>query len=175
LFASGADWQAWRVARLVRICLVRIRRELCEGIISKSFDVIYTGRNIILMAKAFKPTILIVDDDPYIRKMLVEVLGLEGYPLETATNGQEALEALDKGAPRLILLDLLMPVVDGRAVMNQLRATPEIRARHKIVLVSANDRLEAARDLEPDSMLAKPFTVDQLLNVIETASAGLSM
>jgi CheY-like chemotaxis protein len=71
------------------------------------------------------------------------------------------------------LLDLLMPVLDGRGVMNELRASPEVRARHRVVLVSANDRLEAARDLEPDSMLAKPFTADQLLNVIETTSAGL--
>jgi CheY-like chemotaxis protein len=120
-----------------------------------------------------KPTILIVDDDPAIRKMLAEVLTLDGYPYETATNGQEALEALGKSGPRLILLDLLMPVLDGRGVMNELRASPEVRARHRVVLVSANDRLEAARDLEPDSMLAKPFTADQLLNVIETTSAGL--
>ena len=75
-----------------------------------------------MAGKNSKPTILIVDDDPYIRKMLAEVLGLEGYPYETATNGQEALEALDKSGPRLILLDLLMPVLDGRGVMNWLRA-----------------------------------------------------
>ncbi len=126
-----------------------------------------------MAGKGSKPTILIVDDDPYIRKMLAEVLGLEGYPYETATNGQEALEALSKSGPRVILLDLLMPVLDGRGVMNELRASPQVRAQHKVVLVSANDRLEAARDLEPDSMLAKPFTADQLLNVIESASAGL--
>jgi len=126
-----------------------------------------------MAGKNSKPTILIVDDDPYIRKMLAEVLTLEGYPYETATNGQEALDILGKGASsRLILLDLLMPVLDGRGVMNELRASPEVRARHKVVLVSANDRLEAARDLEPDSMLAKPFTADQLLNVIEATSAS---
>jgi CheY-like chemotaxis protein len=126
-----------------------------------------------MTGKNHKPTILIVDDDPAIRKMLAEVLTLDGYPYETATNGQEALEALGKSGPRVILLDLLMPVLDGRGVMSELRASPEVRARHRVVLVSAIDRLEAARDLEPDSMLAKPFTADQLLNVIETASAGL--
>jgi CheY-like chemotaxis protein len=126
-----------------------------------------------MAGKNHKPTILIVDDDPAIRKMLAEVLTLDGYPYETATNGQEALEALGKSGPRVILLDLLMPVLDGRGVMSELRASPEVRARHRVVLVSAIDRLEAARDLEPDSMLAKPFTADQLLNVIETTSAGL--
>jgi CheY-like chemotaxis protein len=91
-----------------------------------------------MAGKNSKPTILIVDDDPAIRKMLAEVLGLEGYPYETASNGQEALEILGKGvSSRLVLLDLLMPVLDGRGVMNELRASPEVRARHKVVLVSA--------------------------------------
>lgn len=126
-----------------------------------------------MAGKNSKPTILIVDDDPHIRKMLMEALGLEGYRYETATNGQEALEQLEKLGPCLILLDLMMPVMDGRDVMNQLRASPEARARHKVVLISAMDKLENARDLEPDSMLPKPFSVDQLLSMVETTSAGL--
>ena len=119
---------------------------------------------------AHAPTILIVDDDPAIRKMLVEVLSLEGYPTETAVNGREALDLLARGGGRVVLLDLVMPVVDGREVMNELRANPAERARHKIVLVSAIVNLEGARDLEPDGVLAKPFTVDQLLNVLDSAS-----
>ena len=61
------------------------------------------------------PTILIVDDDPAIRRMLVEVLSLEGYPTETAENGRVALELLAHSGPRVVLLDLLMPEVDGAA------------------------------------------------------------
>lgn len=116
------------------------------------------------------PTILIVDDDPAIRKMLVEVLSLEGYPTETATNGQEALELMARGGDRVVLLDLLMPVLDGRGVMNALQAAPSERSRHKVILVSAVSNLENARDLEPDSVLPKPFTVDQLLNVLEATN-----
>lgn len=114
------------------------------------------------------PTILIVDDDPAIRKMLVEVLSLEGYPTETAVNGREALDLLPRGGARLILLDLLMPVLDGRGVMSALQANPAERARHKVILVSAISYLEAARDLEADGVLPKPFTVDQLLNVVSS-------
>jgi CheY-like chemotaxis protein len=117
------------------------------------------------------PTILIVDDDPAIRKMLVEVLSLEGYPTETAVNGREALDLLARGGTRVVLLDLLMPVLDGRGVMSELQANPAERARHKVILVSAITNLEGARDLEPDSILPKPFTVEQLLNVLETASS----
>ncbi|MGH2516763.1 MAG: response regulator transcription factor, partial [Ktedonobacterales bacterium] len=63
---------------------------------------------------ATTPTVLIVDDDPAIRKMLVEMLSLEGYATETATNGREALDQLAASGPRVVLLDLLMPEVDGR-------------------------------------------------------------
>ncbi|HET9981551.1 MAG TPA: response regulator [Ktedonobacterales bacterium] len=119
---------------------------------------------------AHAPTILIVDDDPAIRKMLVEVLSLEGYPTETAVNGREALDLLARGAARVVLLDLVMPVMDGREVMNELRSNPAERSRHKVILVSAIVNLEAAQDLEPDGVLPKPFTVDQLLNVLDSTS-----
>jgi two-component system, response regulator, stage 0 sporulation protein F len=112
------------------------------------------------------PTVLIVDDDPSIRKMLVEVLSLEGYPTETAVNGREALEVLAKSGPRVVLLDLLMPEVDGRGVIANLRAHPEEREKHRIILVSAWSNLEASRDLAADGTLVKPFNVTQLLNVI---------
>jgi CheY-like chemotaxis protein len=122
---------------------------------------------------AHLPTVLIVDDDPAIRKMLVEVLSLEGYPTETADNGRQALEMLAKSGPRLVLLDLLMPEVDGRGVINQLSEDPQERKKHRIILVSAWANLEASRDLEADGTLAKPFNVNQLLNVI-TSSADIS-
>lgn len=123
---------------------------------------------------AHAPTVLIVDDDPAIRKMLVEVLSLEGYPTETAVNGQEALTLLARSAPRLILLDLSMPVLDGRGVMTQIEADPDMRARHKVVLISAWTSLEAASDLAVDGKLVKPFTVGQLLSVLEPLANVLS-
>ena len=117
---------------------------------------------------AHPPTVLIVDDEAPIRKMLVEVLQLEGYPTETASNGREAVDILLRSGPRIVLLDLLMPVLDGRGVMAELAAMPEERAKHRIVLISAWDRLETARDLDVDSTLSKPFTVPQLLNVLDS-------
>ncbi len=116
------------------------------------------------------PTILIVDDDPSIRKLLVEVLQLEGYPTETASNGREAMDMLARSGPRVVLLDLLMPVLDGRGVVRELSAMPEQRAQHKIILLSAYVNLEVHADIEADGKLAKPFTVPQLLNVLTTVS-----
>ena len=123
---------------------------------------------------AHTPTVLIVDDDPAIRKMLVEVLALEGYPTETATNGQEALNILARSAPRVILLDLKMPVMDGRGVMAELETDEATRRQHRVVLVSAFANLEEASDLVVDGKLVKPFTVPQLLSVLEPLAEGLS-
>lgn len=122
---------------------------------------------------AHTPTILIVDDDPAIRQMLTEALSLEGYPTETATNGQEALDKLAASGPRVVLLDLLMPVVDGWEVMRALNSNPAERARHKVVLVSAVDKLESAKDLQADGMLAKPFNVDKLFAVLTPLVAAV--
>jgi len=116
---------------------------------------------------ASKPTVLIVDDDSGIRKMILEVLSLEGYPLESASGGQEALDILENGRPRVILLDLLMEPLSGWDVMRALEARPDERKRHKVILVSAMTNLERANDLKADGRLPKPFTVDQLINAIE--------
>lgn len=115
---------------------------------------------------AHMPTVLIVDDIPGIRKMLVEMLSLEGIPTETASNGQEALEKLAQSGPRVVLLDIIMPVLDGRGVIEHLNTQPGERARHKIILISAIETLEANRDLQADGRLTKPFTLDQLLSTI---------
>lgn len=120
------------------------------------------------------PTILIVDDNPDIRKMLVEMLSLEGYATETATNGREALDMLAAGGPRVVLLDLLMPVLDGREVMHELNARPVERANLKVILVSALPNLENAQDLNADGMLAKPFQVNDLMQVLEPMMAAAS-
>ncbi len=122
---------------------------------------------------AHMPTVLIVDDEAPIRKMLVEMLSLEGIPTETATNGQEALDKLAQSGPRVVLLDLSMPVLDGRGVIEHLEAQSGGRERHKIILISAIERLDANRDLRADGRLSKPFTLDQLLNTIASVTASV--
>lgn len=116
---------------------------------------------------ASKATVLIVDDDPAIRKMITEVLSLEGYPLETASGGQQALDILADGRPRVVLLDLLMDPVNGWDVVHELESQGAARNRHRIILVSAIGTLEKHNYLKADGKLVKPFTVDQLINAIE--------
>jgi two-component system response regulator (stage 0 sporulation protein F) len=120
---------------------------------------------------ASKPTVLIVDDDPSMRKLITEVLSLEGYPLETATNGREALDLLQSGRPRVILLDLKMPILDGEGFLQELEAMPTERKKHKIILVSAFLSLPNYQHLRSEGRLGKPFTTDQLINAIEAVGA----
>jgi CheY-like chemotaxis protein len=120
---------------------------------------------------ASKPTVLIVDDEPHIRKMIHEVLSLEGYPLESASNGREALDLLRSAGPRVILLDIRMPVLDGEGFLRELEAVPSERQKHKVILVSAFLSLPNYQHLQAEGRLSKPFTTDQLINAIEAVGA----
>jgi CheY-like chemotaxis protein len=116
--------------------------------------------------------ILIVDDDPAIRDMMIDILELEGFTGHIARNGQEALHYLrhkkveedDKGC--LIFLDLMMPVMDGRVLCQQLTKEPELRDPHVIVIMSALDQLAQASNLHIDEIMPKPFTIDDMLAII---------
>ena len=112
--------------------------------------------------------ILVVDDEPVIRDMMVDILDMEGYPVEVARNGREALEkVLSTPDHYLIFLDMMMPVMDGRAFCEHLWARPEVRKRHCIVLMSALDHLASISSLHVDATLPKPFVVDDALELIQ--------
>ena len=68
--------------------------------------------------------ILVVDDDPAIRDVVVLSLALEGYPVVEASNGREALEVLEECEPYLLLLDMNMPVLDGWGLARELNTGP---------------------------------------------------
>ena len=111
--------------------------------------------------------ILVVDDDPIIRDMMVDILSFENYPIDVARNGQEALDLLRNTEGYLVFLDLMMPVMDGRAVCQQFNADPELRKRHIIVIMSALDNLEQAAALNVDATMPKPFSVDDVMQAIQ--------
>ena len=107
--------------------------------------------------------ILIVDDHPANIEILEDILG-EDYRLETATCGEEALELAVAFRPALILLDIMMPGLDGYATCAQLRANPAF-SRVKILMVSAR-ALDAERlkgyEAGADDYITKPFNLDEL-------------
>lgn len=116
------------------------------------------------------PYILIVDDDPAIRSTLSEVLEEEGYAVETATNGAEALEAVARATPAVVLLDMRMPVLDGWGFA---RALGERRASLPIVVMTAaQEASQWSHEIGATLVLAKPFDLDELLRTVERALKG---
>jgi two-component system, OmpR family, response regulator MprA len=107
--------------------------------------------------------ILVVDDDPPIRRMLDRTLAAEGYRIETAGDGGEALAAVERSTPDLVVLDVAMPGLDGLAVCRRIRgkglATP-------VLLLTARDEVGervAGLDAGADDYLVKPFATEELL------------
>jgi DNA-binding response OmpR family regulator len=112
--------------------------------------------------------VLVVDDEPQVVWMLKFSLEAEGYRTFSARDGRAALDEIHAHHPAVVLLDIMMPVMDGWAVLEELRSTPD-HERPRVVVVSARaslrDRAKAA-ELGADAFVAKPFDVEELLGVV---------
>lgn len=114
--------------------------------------------------------ILIVDDEPEILKMLTTMLSQDGYSLETAKDGFDAGVKIMTFKPGLVILDLIMPGMDGFEVCRQIKTNTDT-AHIKVLAVTGHDS-EENRDRilseGADTYLAKPFFKDELMQTIET-------
>jgi CheY-like chemotaxis protein len=109
--------------------------------------------------------VLIVEDDEDLREMMAQMLTLEGFESAAVANGREALEYLqDAEKPDVILLDLMMPVMDGWEFRRQQQADPAI-APVPVIVLSALDQARAST-LEADAFLKKPLDFDHLLSLV---------
>lgn len=109
--------------------------------------------------------ILVVDDDDDIREALTELLSDEGYPVESAADGCEALKVMERTEPSLILLDLSMPVLNGFGLVRIL--TERGMKVPTIVLSAGTDLARHAADLRAEGYIGKPFEVLDLLTTVE--------
>lgn len=109
-------------------------------------------------------TILVVDDEHPIREMLRNVLEVEGYSVRTAHDGEDGIRALREQRPCLILLDLVMPKMNGNEFLRAIRRDPEM-ASIPVVLISASDELRYGQ--RPAPMLTKPFHLTTLLHTVK--------
>jgi two-component system response regulator MprA len=113
--------------------------------------------------------VLVVDDDPSIREVVTEVLELDGYAVETAANGAEALEKVQAQAPNAIVLDLMMPGMDGWQFMDACSAERVCEDVPVLVLSAARDlrpTTEGLRDKKIAAVLPKPFNIDTLVAAV---------
>jgi DNA-binding response OmpR family regulator len=105
--------------------------------------------------------ILLVDDDPHLRVVLAEQLRDDGFEVATARDGQEALRRLEAGWPDLILLDLMMPRIDGLALARQIKAEADL----PIIVLSAIDTADSKAHLlneVAEDYVAKPYHYPEL-------------
>jgi DNA-binding response OmpR family regulator len=109
--------------------------------------------------------VLVVDDEPNIVMSLRFLMEREGFQVEVAPTGEAALEALDRAPADLVLLDVMMPKLDGFEVCQRIRTNPAW-ARTKIIMLTARGR-EIERDkglaLGADAYVTKPFSTRELV------------
>ena len=108
-----------------------------------------------------KQLILVVDDDTSILRLVRIKLQAEGYQVITATNGQEAVELVEREHPDLVVLDLMMPVMDGMEALRQIRRLSRVPV---ILLTARSSGADKVRglDLGADDYVTKPFDPDEL-------------
>jgi len=114
-----------------------------------------------------RATVLVVDDDPDTVETLRDILREEGHLVLCARNGREALEVVMKRQPDLVLLDLNMPEMDGRAFLAAVRKEPSLSHMRVVVLSGASD----ARSIGAEHV-EKPLRLDTLLGLLRRAEGA---
>ena len=134
-------------------------------IISKVDDNVRLGEKTIMA----QTRILLVDDDDPLRTILAQALKQEGYAVQEAANGKEALEFYDLQGADIVILDVVMPVKEGMETIMELRQRP---GKPGIIVMSGGGRispkvyLRIAKAHRADRVLEKPFPCEELLNAV---------
>ena len=118
--------------------------------------------------------VLVVDDEPAIRALVAKIVERAGLPVDSATDGADAIDKLESREYAVVVVDLMMPNVDGYALIDYLKQRH--RERPAVIVVSAGESA-ALRQLDGSmvhSIIRKPFDIDVLGDLILAASRSLS-
>jgi CheY-like chemotaxis protein len=108
--------------------------------------------------------ILVVDDDPYLLGLIVDVLTIEGYQVVGARNGAEAMRSITEARPRVVLLDMQMPVLDGWEFVNLMRDNG--LNLPVVIMTGSHNAHDWAAQVKADDYLGKPFDLDDLISKV---------
>jgi DNA-binding response OmpR family regulator len=116
------------------------------------------------MSEAIKPTILVVEDDPDLRKILRLQLVASGFEVVEAGNGQEGFAALQQRRPDCVILDLMMPVLDGFGFLKRARSIIDLLDVPVLILTASQDERNRIRGFQSqaDAYMGKPYDLDEL-------------
>lgn len=144
------------------IFLLLIKRASCFNTQQNKLSPFFAEENIV------KHSILLVDDEPNLRELLRHMLEIGGFEVIEAEDGLDALAKLDELMPDVMILDVMMPVLDGVSLCKQLRATEKF-ATLPIVMLSGKTQYKAVQEglaAGADRYLCKPITVDELVQTV---------
>lgn len=113
--------------------------------------------------------ILIADDESTVLEIISKKIASAGYDVITAVDGKDAWEKIQKTNPDIVLLDLLMPEMDGISVLSKLRSNPPSQKWIPVIIISALGELsniQKAYDLQADHYLIKPCKIEEILKSI---------
>jgi len=113
--------------------------------------------------------VIVVDDEPSIREICADVLSSEGYQVSTAKNGREAVEIVAQEPVDLVLMDIMMPVMDGLAACKAIKADERTRHVPVVIMSAAHNLRERVGEVQyiAAAIVPKPFDFDQLLDTVE--------
>jgi DNA-binding response OmpR family regulator len=119
------------------------------------------------------PSVLIVDDEPNILLSLQFLMKKSGYEVRTARDGEEALAEISRAAPDLVLLDVMMPKIDGFSMCERIRANPAWQGMRIIMLTARGRDVERDKGLTlgADDYITKPFSTKDVIARIEAVLA----
>ncbi len=110
--------------------------------------------------------ILVCDDDQGILELIKSILEDNGYQVKTVATGKGIQKRISEFEPKIILLDIWMPGIDGRDVTRLLKSKPETKAIPIIILSALSDTKQIAEEIGADSYLTKPFDINNLLKTV---------
>jgi DNA-binding response OmpR family regulator len=116
--------------------------------------------------------VLVVDDDPAIRGLVADALRGEGYSVDLAAHGREALEAMRARRPATVVLDLMMPLMDGVSFIKACQ-NEQLCEDVPIVVISAlNDAVQRVHEMPVQAYVAKPFDLNDLIRTVALHAGG---
>ena len=121
------------------------------------------------MTDAAKPQILVVEDDPDLRTIVRLQLSSQGYEITEATNGAEGFQAIQENIPDCVILDLMMPVVDGFGFLKRVRSVIELVNVPILILTASEDERNRVRgfNYQADAYMSKPYDLQELTEEVD--------
>lgn len=110
--------------------------------------------------------VLVVEDETYLRELIADVLESEGHTPRTAANGKEAIERIREQMPQLILLDLMMPVMNGWELMQALKDQTEWSNIPVVLITAVYDIKRTQQQVGARAVLTKPFDIEDIADIV---------